>query len=225
MTAKLRRASRSNPMRRSTPFVRTTLLVLCSAFISIALQAQYRASIQGVVTDPQGAVVQGAIVTLIDKQTNRTVTATSDANGIYNFNALPLSNYTVTAEKSGFKNKTLDNYVPVADQSNALNLELELGEATETVTVSADEIAPIETQTATISGTVTSNQIEHMPSFGRDVFQLIQLAPGVFGRWQAGRRRRRRQSCRHTGPRFNRRQRRHFRHGKRSPGFGRWPAV
>jgi hypothetical protein len=173
-------------MRRSTPFLRTALLALSSILVSVMAQAQYRASIQGVVTDPQGAVVQGATVTLIDKQTNRTVTATSDANGIYNFNALPLSNYTVTAEKSGFKKKTLDNYVPVADQSNALNLELDLGEATETVTVSADEIAPIETQTATISGTVTSNQIEHMPSFGRDVFQLIQLAPGVFADGRQG---------------------------------------
>ena len=173
-------------MRRSTPFLRTALLALSSILVSVMAQAQYRASIQGVVTDPQGAVVQGATVTLIDKQTNRTVTATSDANGIYNFNALPLSNYTVTAEKSGFKKKTLDNYVPLADQSNALNLELDLGEATETVTVSADEIAPIETQTATISGTVTSNQIEHMPSFGRDVFQLIQLAPGVFADGRQG---------------------------------------
>src|ERR1700675_838234 len=186
MTATLRRASRSNPMRRSTPFLRTTLLIVCSTFISIALQAQYRASIQGVVTDPQGAVVSGATVTLTDKQTSRTVTATTDGNGVYNFAALPPNNYTVTAEKGGFKKKTLDNYVPVADQSNALNLELELGEATETVNVSADEIALIETQTATVSGTVTSNQVEHMPSFGRDVFQLIQLAPGIFADGRQG---------------------------------------
>ena len=107
------------------------------------------------------------------------MTVTSDANGIYTFNALPLSNYTITIEKSGFKKKTIDNYIPAADQSNALNLELELGGASETVNVSAEDIAPIETQTATLSGNVTSNQIQHMPSFGRDVFQLIQLTPGA----------------------------------------------
>lgn len=107
------------------------------------------------------------------------MTATSDANGVYNFNALPPSNYTVTAEKDGFKKKTLDNYSPFAEQSNALNLELEAGGATETVTVSAD-LPAIDTETATVSGTVSSNQIQHMPPFGRDVLKLAQLAPGSF---------------------------------------------
>ncbi len=173
-------------MRRSSPFLRATLLVLGCLTLNIVAQAQYRASIQGVVTDPQGAVVEGATVTLIDTQTSRTVTSTTDANGIYNFHALPLSTYTVTVEKSGFKKKTIDNYVPIADQPNGLNLEMELGGATETVNVSAEDIAPIETQTATISGTVNSNAIQHLPSFGRDVFQLIQLAPGVFGDGRQG---------------------------------------
>src|ERR1700751_4739586 len=125
-------------MSCSRPFLRTILIVAASLTLSIVAQAQYRASIQGVVTDPQGAVVEGANVTLLDTKTNRTVTATSDASGIYTFNALPLSNYTITVEKSGFKKKTIDNYVPVADQSNALNLELELGGASETVSVSAE---------------------------------------------------------------------------------------
>ena len=157
-----------------------SLMALAVLAVGIA-QAQYRASIQGVVTDTQGAVVPGTTVTLTDKQTNRTVSATTDANGVYTFGALPPSNYTVTAEKSGFKKKTLDNYSPVAEQANGLNIELEAGGANETVTVSADALPGIDTETATLSGTVTSNQIQHMPSFGRDVFQLIQLAPGVFG--------------------------------------------
>jgi len=168
-------------MSCSRPFLRTVFVILASLGLSIVAQAQYRASIQGVITDPQGAVVEGATVTLVDTQTNRTVTSTTDANGIYNFHALPLSTYKVSVEKSGFKKKTIDNYVPIADQPNGLNLELELGGSTETVNVSAEDIAPIETQTATISGTVNSNAIQHLPSFGRDVFQLIQLAPGVFG--------------------------------------------
>lgn len=168
-------------MRRLiSPASRALSLIACTLFSVGMAHAQYRASIQGVVTDTQGAVVQGATVTLTDRQTNRTVTATSDANGVYNFNALPPSNYTVTAEKDGFKKKTLDNYSPVAEQSNALNLELEAGGATETVTVSADQLPAIDTETATVSGTVSSNQIQHMPSFGRDVLKLAQLAPGSF---------------------------------------------
>jgi hypothetical protein len=173
-------------MQRSQILVSRAICVISLFLFTTVAHAQYRASIQGVVTDTQGAVIQGATVTLTDKQTNRTVTATSNANGIYNFNALPPSNYTVTAEKSGFKTRTLDNYSPVAEQANALNLELEAGAQTETITVSADQVPAIETQTATLSGTVTSNQIQHMPSFGRDVFQLIQLAPGMFGNGAQG---------------------------------------
>lgn len=167
-------------MRSSSP-LRLALLVVATVFSSLIAHAQYRASIQGVVTDPQGAVVQGAKVTLTDNQTNRVVTATTDTNGIYTFGALPPSTYTVKVEKDGFKAKTLDHYSPIGEQANALNIELELGEATQTVNVSADLLPAIDTETATVSGTITSNQIDHMPSFGRDVFQLIQLAPGVFG--------------------------------------------
>jgi len=166
---------RSSTLPRLVPFV------VAIFFSSVIAQAQYRASIQGVVTDPQGAVVDGATVTLTDNQTNRVVTTTTDANGVYTFGALPPGTYTVKVEKSGFKTKTLDNYSPIGEQANALNVELELGGATETVTVSADQLPAIDTQTATTSGTITANEVNHMPSFGRDVFQLIQLAPGVFG--------------------------------------------
>jgi hypothetical protein len=168
-------------MRCSHPVLRTILFVLASLTLTVAAHAQYRASIRGVVTDPQAAVVPDATVTLVDKLTGYTVTAKSDGNGIYNFNALPVSSYAVTVEKTGFKKKTIDDYAPLADQPNALNVQLELGEATETVNVSADQIAAVDTETATVSGTVTGNQVQHMPSFGRDVIKLAQLAPGVFG--------------------------------------------
>ena len=166
---------------RSSSLLRLILFVLTIIFVAAVAQAQYRASIQGVITDPQGAVVEGAQVTLTDNQTNRVVTTTSGANGVYTFGALPPSSYTVKVEKDGFKTKTVDNYSPIGEQANALNISLELGGATETVSVSADQLPAIDTETATISGTITANQIDHMPSFGRDVFQLIQLAPGVFG--------------------------------------------
>ena len=150
-------------------------LVLCSA------HGQYRASIQGVVTDPQGAVVSGATVTLKNLETNQTLTATTDENGIYNFNALPPSKYSITVDMAGFKKKVLENVGLIADQANALNLQLEIGQVSETVTVIGDSTPLIDTQTASLSGTVSTNQIQHMPSFGRDVFQLVQLTPGVFG--------------------------------------------
>src|SRR5260370_11788604 len=68
----------------------------------------------------------------------------------------------------------------IPETPNARDLPLEVGEVQQTVTVTETTQA-LDTETANVSGTVTSNEIQHMPSFGRDVFQLIQLAPGVFG--------------------------------------------
>ncbi|MBS1867552.1 MAG: TonB-dependent receptor, partial [Acidobacteria bacterium] len=91
------------------------------------------------------------------------------------------SKYSLTVEKTGFKKKVLENLGIIAEQSNALNLQLEIGQVTESVTVNGDAVPAIDTQTGAISGTVTNKQIQYMPAFGRDVFQLLQLAPGVFG--------------------------------------------
>lgn len=157
------------------------LILLCWCAVLPVAEAQYRASIQGVVTDPQGAAVEGATLTLNNLETNRTQTTTTNTDGIYNFGALPPSAYSLTIEKQGFKKKILDHVGVIAEQANALNIQLELGPVTESVTVSGNSTPLIDTQTATISGTVTSNQIQSMPSFGRDILKLAQLAPGAFG--------------------------------------------
>ena len=67
----------------------------------------------------------------------------------------------------------------IPDQPNSLDLPLEVGEVQESITVSGTTQA-LDTETANVSGTVNSNQIEHLPSFGRDVLKLAQLAPGSF---------------------------------------------
>jgi carboxypeptidase family protein/TonB-dependent receptor-like protein len=156
-------------------------LLLCLSLTSSSAHAQYRASIQGVISDPQGAVVPDATVTLTNKETGRALTTTSNGGGIYSFNALPPSRYSMTAEKTGFKKKVLDDVGVIAEQSNAVNIQLDLGQSSETVTVTGDATPLIDTETANVSGTVTAQQIQTMPSMGRDVFQLLQLAPGAFG--------------------------------------------
>lgn len=167
--------------RFTFPALRVVLLATGLLLSSLLAHAQYRASIQGVVTDPQGAVVPGATITLTDRDVNRTLTATSDAGGVYNFNALPPDHYSLTVEKTGFKKKVLDNVSIIAEQANALNIQLEIGAAGETVTVNASETPLIDTETAQVTGTVTANDVQKLPSFNRDPFQLVQLAPGMFG--------------------------------------------
>src|SRR6266446_6534736 len=167
-------------MRRPSLAVHVALLIVSIVALTALVQAQYRGSLRGTVTDSQGAVVAGATVTLVNTDTNRSMVSISSDTGLYEFNALEPAPYRLTVEAKGFKQKVLEHVVIIPEQPNGLDLQLEVGDVQQTVTVS-DITNALDTETATVSGTISSNQIQHMPSFGRDVFQLIQLAPGVFG--------------------------------------------
>jgi hypothetical protein len=156
------------------------ITLLAVTFLVGAAQAQFRASLRGTVRDPQGEAIAGATVTLVDTDTSHTIVSTTDGNGIYDFSGLPPAPYRLTVEHDGFSKKVLDHVQIIPEQLNSLDLQLELGQVDTTVTVSGTTSA-LDTETATVSGTISSNQIQHMPSFNRDVFQLAQLAPGVFG--------------------------------------------
>ncbi len=154
------------------------LLLLLPA---IPARAQFGASLRGTVTDPKGAVVPGATVTLVDKGTSEKREATSDDNGIYTFNALPGDHFQLTVERSGFKTKEVAEVALIPDQPANLDVQLDIGDVHETVTVNGSSQPLLNTDSATQSATISSDQVQHMPSYNRDVFQLAQLTPGVFG--------------------------------------------
>jgi hypothetical protein len=161
--------------------MRTGVVLAGAIMLATAVHAQYRASITGTITDTSGAVVPEAKVTLTDTETNKVLTTTSGANGLYTFNALPPSRFTIVAEKPGFATTPPRTVQVVPEEPNAVDMQMGVAGGTQTVTVSANTQALLTTETASVSGTIDSNQIQHLPSFGRDVFQLIQLTPGVFG--------------------------------------------
>ncbi len=144
-----------------------------------AAQAQFRASIQGTVTDSSGAVIPNATLTLRDLGTNLTLTATSNGDGVYNFSQLSPDRFDLTASASGFKQNVIHNLQIIPEQANSVNVQLQLGEQTTTVTVSGDTVQALDTETPNIGGTITANDIQHMPSFNRDVTNLTQLIPGA----------------------------------------------
>lgn len=154
-----------------------SVLVLAASFA----YAQYRAGIQGTVLDSQNNAVDAATLTLTNKETGQVRTATSDPGGVYNFPSLAPGHYSLSAEKAGFKKQVLEDLVVGAEQVQAVNLTLQVGAVTESVTVSGELVPLLDTESASISGTVNANQIQQLPSFGRDPFQLLQLAPGAFG--------------------------------------------
>jgi hypothetical protein len=167
-------------MKRLDLAIPVALLLLVISF-AVSAQAQYRTSIQGVVTDPTGAVVSGATLTLTNPATGEKRVRTSNDAGVYNFNALPAAPFRLEVEKSGFEQKILDNVQLIPEQANALDIQLDVGAATQTVNVDASMLPAIDTQTASINGTISHRQIQHLPSFGRDVTKLAILAPGAFG--------------------------------------------
>lgn len=163
---------------RSCAFFALAMLMLLPASL---LYAQYRASIQGTVTDAQGGVIPGAKLTLTNTETNETQTRTTDGAGVYNFNALPASRFKLTVEAKGFQTQVLENVQIIPEQPNAINVKLQIAAAAQTVTVDASKTPLMDTETPTIGGTISANEVQHMPSFGRDVFQLTTLAQGTTG--------------------------------------------
>jgi len=158
-------------------------LFLCS-LVAIGCRpalAQFNGSLSGTVTDSTGAIIPGAKVTLIDKETNQVRTTTSTDTGLFQFSALAPDQYRLDVARQGFKSKEIAQVVLIPEQPNVLNVQLEVGAVAQTVTVNGSAAPLLDTGTATLSATISSQQIQHLPSFNRDVFQLAQLAPGSFG--------------------------------------------
>src|SRR5262249_26272340 len=87
--------------------------------------------------------------------------------------------YTISATAQGFMTKVLQNVTIIPEQANSIDIQLAIGAADTTVNVSADTITAIDTSTSNIGATISSNDIQHLPSFNRDVFTLTQLVPGA----------------------------------------------
>jgi Carboxypeptidase regulatory-like domain/TonB dependent receptor len=169
-------------MRTSRCLLQCGLLFFIFLFAVLPVShAQYRAGIQGVVEDPTGAGIPAAALTLTNKDTGLVQTTTSDASGTYNFLSLPPGNYSIDAEATGFSKKTLANVTLAAEQTQAINIQLALGQVQQTVTVTAPVTPAIDTETGQIGTTITSSEIQNLPNVGRDPYKLLGLALGTLG--------------------------------------------
>lgn len=160
--------------------MRVALACAFAFVLSIPAHAQFRASVQGTVADAQGAVIQNATVTLTSKETGRIQETQSSEEGFYRFSGLAPGEYTISAETTGFK-KTVADVVVAAEETQGFNLTLELGAVTDTVTITADDVPALQTENANLGGNITRKEIQSLPQVGRDPYELIRLAPGVFG--------------------------------------------
>lgn len=134
-------------------------------------------SIVGTITDPQGAVVPAAKVTISDKGTGQATATSTTSAGTFNSGALIPGNYVVRVEAQGFKTTQETIAVEVGVTASG-NVKLQLGEAGQVVEVEATQLQ-VNTEQATVQGVISTEQIENLPINGRNFLDLAQLEPGV----------------------------------------------
>ncbi len=163
----------------TTKFALVLTLALC---VGIALpmwsQSTSTGTVVGTVTDPSGAVVPNATVTLTDTSTNIARSTTTNAAGRYIFVDVTPSVYNVEVTKAGFASTKASNQEVKVGSSVTLNLAMQVGGANVVVEVQTVG-TELQTMNATVGNTITSVAIDNLPSLGRDVSTFITLQPGV----------------------------------------------
>jgi Carboxypeptidase regulatory-like domain len=159
------------------PFVILVAYVFWSAAPLLAQSTTATGSIQGTLTDPSGAVVEAAKITITNKDTAQAVKVTSSSAGAYNSGALVPGNYSVRAEAAGFKTVEEGVIVKVGVVSG-INFSLQVGAANTVIEVAEQSVA-VNTEQASVQGVLNREQIENLPVNGRNFLDLAQLEPGV----------------------------------------------
>ena len=170
------RCARVSPIRALS-----LALLTCGVLATLPVVATAQSvsgTILGTVTDASGAVMADAKVTVVNEGTGLTRSVTSDANGEYVIPSIPTGRYTVMAEVAGFKTLALSNIELGVDQRARIDLKLEVGALTESVTIEA--VSPLlQTSSSELGTTVKSEQIQAMPLNGRNFVSLTRSVPGV----------------------------------------------
>ena len=163
-------------MRAKLALLFAFLLALC---LPLATHAQkFTGTITGTVTDPSGAVVPGVSVTVVNDRTGASRTTTTNDQGSFSFPELDAGTYTMTVNKPGFKKLTEKNVeLHVADVTT-LNVTMQVGAASETVTVEASPVQ-VNTETGEVSNIMLGQQVRELPLNGRNFVQLTTLVPGA----------------------------------------------
>ena len=153
-------------------------LVLAFCTISPVLAQNANGRIVGVVTDPQGAVVPDARITVTNTATNQSRQSVSGPDGTYQVVDLPIGTYTVTAQHSGFTRVVTAESQLLINQSLRVDVQLTVGQTSETVLVQGDA-ANVETINSTIGQSVTGRAVQELPLNGRNALDLALTLPGV----------------------------------------------
>ena len=153
-------------------------LAIVVLFCAISGHAQVTASLSGTITDPSGAAVSAAAVTVRNINTEAIRSDVTDGNGHYQIPSLAVGEYEISVKKSGFAEAIRAGIHLAVDQAAGVNIQLRVGDVNQQVVVHAD--APlVNVNTGDISGLVGERQIQNLPLNGRSYDELLTLNPGI----------------------------------------------
>jgi hypothetical protein len=157
-------------------------LVLAFSFLllplSPALRAQTTSSLSGSVSDPSGAAVTGASITVRNVNTGALRTTDTGSTGLYQVLSLPIGDYQIVAHHDGFADELRTGIHLNVGQDATANLRLQIGGVRQQIAVNADA-APVSLTTTDISGLIGERQVKDLPLNGRSFDLLLTLNPGV----------------------------------------------
>ena len=169
-------------MSHNLSAVRRFTWILCAAAVLSLLSPTVFAqttistgSIQGTITDPSGAVVGGAKISIRNKGTGRGPDVVTNSSGVYASGALTPGDYTVRVEAKGFRTVEVPVVVQVSTTS-AVNATLAVGESSQIVEVQGTQVA-VNTEQGIVQGVLTAEQIDNLPANGRNFLDWLSSSP------------------------------------------------
>src|SRR4030095_5863908 len=153
--------------------------VLVLMLVTVATAQTGQSSLRGYVRDQQSRPVAGATVTLTNSEKNFSRTQTTNEDGAYGFIGIPPGTYDLTVESKGFKKASVLAVQALTDTPNEVDVQLEIGDVSETVSITSGSEAPLNTTDASIGNTFESRRISELPLNARNVVGLLSLQPGV----------------------------------------------
>ncbi len=167
-------------MSRKQNLLAVRIALVCCAVTGFALYGQTSfGRISGIVTDPSGASVPGATVKITNLETQNSRTVEADGNGLYAVTNLPVGPYTLAATQKGFQTKQLSGITVIADGRLTADFQLQVGDVSQTVEVTAQTGEALNTTSGDLSRVIETRQVENLALNGGNYVELMTLVPGA----------------------------------------------
>lgn len=153
-------------------------ILLLFVFSAYAWPQTEVATVFGTVTDPSGAVIPGAQVTILNQSTGLKRDSSTDSTGQYHIAGLPIGNYSVRVQKEGFQTQVREGITLTSSSSLTMDFSLAVGSQQQLLTVRGD-VNEIDSSTSAVSGLVPERTLAELPLNSRDLFKAAIFAPGV----------------------------------------------